>query len=560
MKLQRLKHSPTRAASTAAAAPAASFATSLEEGLKAIDLDADPAATVRGPRPKNIVVCSDGTGNADIRGRGTNVFKLFEAVELRANQHHLPNQRLPPDYDHSPPTQTAIYHDGLGTESFKPIRLIGAAFGYGFSRHVKQLYTELARCYVPGDKIFLFGFSRGAFTVRSLAGLIAHTGLLDVKKVKSEKELNQRVNEAYTALRECFRRFGTWRKDPVNNAPAEAFRKNYAVEPETPIEFLGVWDTVDAVGFPLDEIADLWNTVVYPFKFPDTNLSSVVKCARHAISIDDARRTFHPELWNESPDSTSTRRIVQVWFPGVHSNVGGGYPKQGISLVSMVWMMKEAETRGLRFVQSMRRQYKELQNVHDKLYDSRAGLAGYYAYKPRDMKSICAKYSATPRIHVSTFERISLGTDGYAPGNLAWPADVVRDQLDVDVPALDEVVHDAFDKGRARLRSARKWIVAWRWSQGLFIFLSVLIVVLHARDFGWSAVTDLSTITGYVNIVKTLIGYPLVTLGAILTFIACYRASAMLGRTYSAFWFCHRERLRSVLSRNTECLQGPRVE
>src|SRR4051812_20123280 len=123
---------------------------------------------------KNIVVCSDGTGNADIRGCGSNVFKVFEATELRSNQH-----------DPSLPNQIAIYHDGVGTEDFKPLKILGGAFGFGFSRHVRELYTGLARCYSPGDKIFLFGFSRGAFTVRTLAGLIAHAGLLDVTKAKS---------------------------------------------------------------------------------------------------------------------------------------------------------------------------------------------------------------------------------------------------------------------------------------------------------------------------------------------------------------------------------------
>lgn len=102
--------------------------------------------------------------------------------------------------------------------------------------------------------------------------------------------------------------------------------------------------TVDAVGFHVDEVADFWHNVVYPFRFPDTQISDCVRHARHAITIDDERRTSHPELWNETAETKKQPdRIKHVWFAGVHSNVGGGYPKQGISLVSLVWMMKEAE-------------------------------------------------------------------------------------------------------------------------------------------------------------------------------------------------------------------------
>jgi Uncharacterized alpha/beta hydrolase domain (DUF2235) len=110
---------------------------------------------------KNIAICADGTGNSAVKGRGTNVFKLYEAVDQVGH-------RLTPGLK----AQVALYHDGVGTESFKWIRLASGATGWGLSRNVKQLYGELARVYAPGDKLFLFGFSRGAFTVRTLAGLI----------------------------------------------------------------------------------------------------------------------------------------------------------------------------------------------------------------------------------------------------------------------------------------------------------------------------------------------------------------------------------------------------
>lgn len=123
---------------------------------------------------KNIVICSDGTGNTAIKGRGTNVFKLFEAIDLNG---HKTQPELTP--------QVALYDDGVGTENFKPLKIFTGATGYGLSRNVKQLYKELVRIYDPGDRIFLFGFSRGAFTVRTLVGVIAACSILDVKKLRT---------------------------------------------------------------------------------------------------------------------------------------------------------------------------------------------------------------------------------------------------------------------------------------------------------------------------------------------------------------------------------------
>ena len=118
--------------------------------------------------PKNIVICSDGAGNTAIKGRGTNVFKLYEAVDLEG---HKTNQALT--------RQIAFYDDGVGTGRLRLWRLLSGALGWGLSRNVRQLYADLARTYDPGDRIFLFGFSRGAFTVRTVAGFIATCGIVD---------------------------------------------------------------------------------------------------------------------------------------------------------------------------------------------------------------------------------------------------------------------------------------------------------------------------------------------------------------------------------------------
>src|SRR5215467_9181962 len=152
--------------------------------------------------PKRIVVCSDGTGNTAIKGRGTNVFKLFEAVDLETHR-----------YDSNATPQFVIYDDGVATERFKPLKILSGATGWGLSRNVKHLYKELARVYDPGDEIYMFGFSRGAFTVRTLVGLIATCGLVDPERLTSRtfSGLESAVKDAYRAYRAC-RRPWLWRQ------------------------------------------------------------------------------------------------------------------------------------------------------------------------------------------------------------------------------------------------------------------------------------------------------------------------------------------------------------
>ena len=140
--------------------------------------------------PKTIVICADGTGNTTIKGRGTNVFKLYEAVDQNGHRFEAGKNQ-----------QVAIYHDGVGTENLKWPRLFGGVFGWGLSRNVKQLYGEVARVYDPGDQIYLFGFSRGAFTVRTLAGLIVTCGILDPSRYNTNDAYWKAVRQAYCEYR-----------------------------------------------------------------------------------------------------------------------------------------------------------------------------------------------------------------------------------------------------------------------------------------------------------------------------------------------------------------------
>lgn len=371
---------------------------------------------------KNIILLSDGTGNSNIKDRGTNVFKLYEALDF--NSLH-----------DSPIEQVAFYDDGVGTEELKPLKILGGAFGWGLARNVRNLYKRLVHVYEPGDKIYLFGFSRGAFTVRTLASLIASEGILDITQYPTDEALDLAVLRLY----EGYRAQHTALLENLLYKPLMAlFFNAYDGLPsirngeETKkIEFIGVWDTVDAVGLPFDKATEAWDKIIFRFKFPDRKLHPNIKRACHALSINDERQSFHPQLW-ENDD----KRIEQVWFPGVHANVGGGYPQQGLSLVALEWMIKRAASAGLQFIPDVVEFIHDHKYACDKLYDSRAGLGVYYQYQPRDIAKLCQDNGIKiPQIHVSAFQRIAGGIFGYAPGNFPDKFEVVNDGI-VDPQSL----------------------------------------------------------------------------------------------------------------------------
>lgn len=273
---------------------------------------------------KNIILCSDGTGNKGGYGADTNVFKLYNAVDI-----------------HNAKTQITFYDDGVGTSTNKYIRAVTGAFGLGFGRNIRDFYAFLARNYDPGDDIYLFGFSRGAATVRAFAGMIQECGLLDVdeKFCKSpnedeklefdEKKFQALVNKAFKA----YEKIGT------DLSKAIEFKTKYAVkDPESApdgelkIKMIGVWDTVSALGFPQDwswfvnwifYAVEKLSDLIFPHSFYNYQLNKNVENVHHAIAVDDERKTFHPKVWNETR-TDRPKNIEQVWFAGVHSNVGGG--------------------------------------------------------------------------------------------------------------------------------------------------------------------------------------------------------------------------------------------
>ena len=192
--------------------------------------------------------------------------------------------------------------------------------------------------YEPGDQLYFFGFSRGAYTVRSLAGFIRNSGLV-------KKENRDRVDEALKLYRSR-----SDKKKPTSTK-AEEFRKAYSYEPD--IEFIGVWDTVGSLGIPgrtLRLLSLLLRIIGYDWRFHDPQLSSKVKHAHHALSIHERRSTFVPTLWEQQEkEETKNQVLEQVWFPGVHCDVGGGYNAAGLSDEALYWMMQKAQDCGLLF-------------------------------------------------------------------------------------------------------------------------------------------------------------------------------------------------------------------
>jgi hypothetical protein len=230
-------------------------------------------------------------------------------------------------------------------------RLLGGWLGEGVFANVRAGYRYLALNYQPGDEIFLFGFSRGAYTARSIAGMIGTTGLLT------------RESLVLGYLGEALERYKHRPKQPDDSAfsTPEAFRAA-CCHSENPIAFVGVFDTVGALGVP---------TVLHTdHQFHDIHLGASVRVARQALAIDERRRTFAPCLWSVPDDSPTTvqvthsdgtegtvPRVKQVWFEGVHSDVGGGYSESGLSDTTLLWMTDQAQQCGLAFDDSLMRRF-----------------------------------------------------------------------------------------------------------------------------------------------------------------------------------------------------------
>ena len=258
---------------------------------------------------KNIIICADGTWQSPESNTATHVLRLAEGV---APEDSFGNKQV-------------VYYDwGIGSDGD---RFTGGVTGKGIDKNIMDCYRFIVHNYDKGDALYLFGFSRGAYTVRSLGGLIRNCGVL-------RREHADKVSDAY----ELYRQRGK-ASSPARSKACD-FRREFAVADVTRIHFLGVFDTVGALGIPAPFLGTLGTN---RYLFHDTEPSGIINHARHAVSIDENRQDFEPALW--SPKAGID--LQQVWFAGVHTDVGGGYPDRSLGDHAGYWMATEAVSCGL---------------------------------------------------------------------------------------------------------------------------------------------------------------------------------------------------------------------
>lgn len=361
---------------------------------------------------KNMVICCDGTGN-EFGEHNSNVVKLYRTLVSSA-------------------AQVTYYHPGVGTMGARNAltrigrwwtRVIGLAFGYGISENVADAYQFLMRNFEPGDDLYLFGFSRGAYTARALCGMLHIVGLLT------------QGNEGLIpyAIRMIKRR-------RIDFKVAAAFKKTFSRECKP--HFVGVWDTVSSVGW-------VYNAVRFPFtratKNPDFHI------VRHAVSIDERRAFFRQNSFGEPHDPDQD--VLEVWFAGVHSDVGGSYkePESQLSQIALRWMLCEAELAGLKVdrhrgadILGGKSPYVPPDPTTKNQHESLHGLWWIAELWPKivNEKTSQGTWKKSLRInfgrrrwippgslvHESVEQRLAVATLSYKPSNLPQQRRVIRDR------------------------------------------------------------------------------------------------------------------------------------
>ncbi|WP_343604114.1 DUF2235 domain-containing protein [Fluviicola sp.] len=271
---------------------------------------------------KRIVIFADGTWNSSANKDGvhlaqTNVFKSF----VHTVKENCPNGDV----------QSVYYHEGVGTGDSKD-KFLGGFTGKGIDDNILELYKFIIERYTPGTEIFLFGFSRGAYTVRSLAGLIRNCGIL-------KSDFISKAERAFFIYR------SRNRKHHPESGESKFFRNHFSFPLEqTPIKFIGVWDTVGSLGIPFK----IGRFGTKSHRFHDVKLSAIIQNAYHALAIDEKRVFFAPTLWQqETSDKFKDQKLEQVWFCGVHSDVGGGYHTGDLFHIPLNYLITRAREHGL---------------------------------------------------------------------------------------------------------------------------------------------------------------------------------------------------------------------
>jgi uncharacterized protein (DUF2235 family) len=330
------------------------------------------------------VICVDGTWNTSLRNirapYPSNVERLTHFVAKTS----------------AGVEQIVVYFDGVGTEGTWLEAAYAGATGRGFSTTVKRVYRFLAQNFADGDELFLFGFSRGAFTVRCVLDMIRRVGLLDVSNIT-------KLAECYDAYRREF-------------APTNEARAGYGRNVK--ITCVGLWDTVGALA--PDAVApesDVWSRHYY-------GLTVWVKNAFHALAIHEQRRDFAPMLW--FPRGDSSQHVEQTWFVGVHADVGGGYDDHRLADIPLLWMIQNAETCGLVFDRSAVERAIE-PSVHGRLHDS---MTWWYRARGAVPRRVCDEsplWRTFQSLHPTVHEFADVYPQ-YCPPNLVAALARARDE------------------------------------------------------------------------------------------------------------------------------------
>jgi uncharacterized protein (DUF2235 family) len=330
---------------------------------------------------RKIILCFDGTNN-EYAATNTNVVKLYAML------------------DRSKGDQFAYYQPGIGT--FPPpgmwgkikkwiVTRLDLAIAWLLEEHVTDGYRFLMRYYQDGDQIFIFGFSRGAYTARALAGMIHKVGLLS----QGNEEL---IPFAWAQ----YKRETDW-------SISGGFRKTFCRK--VSIDFIGLWDTVSSVGW-------LWHPEYLEF----TANNPSVKVVRHAVAMDERRSYFVQNLWGHDPNIPTD--IEQVWFAGVHCDVGGGYveAESGLSKIALKWMVEEAKKCELRFdpsteatiLPALSNQYTAAPDPTAQQHESLSGFWWLAEYLPKRIKDLATGFKSRWIIHLGRHRYVAAGSKVHA--------------------------------------------------------------------------------------------------------------------------------------------------
>lgn len=506
-------------------------------------------------KPKNIILCADGTGNQGGYTPDSNVYKVYKGVEKYLSDEEQEQFGVA--------EQVVFYDNGVGTNTNKYLRAISGGLGFGFGQNVRDLYKFLARNYNPGDeangipadRIYLFGFSRGASTIRAFNGFIHTCGLIDGRdRGLSNRDLDEKIDEAFNAYRwhgikdKWQHKLMKWRWRNPGSRNSKQLKVKTAGESHGVIDihFTGIWDTVVALGFPkrtdvvspvsgaIKLVFDLFEKVadwLVPHSFYYYRLTSNQKHAYQALALDDERTGFWPFVWDEKnqPDENV---VEQVWFAGMHSNVGGGYERSGLASVPLYWMIGKAQQHGLCFEDDKIESVRADSHVHGRMYDSRDGVAMFYRYHPREIEKLC-KVKETGesrlkdekiRIYDSIIERMEHRTANYAPCLIPGRFEVVKDEIqdDLTVATISRELNPASDSKWGDVSSEIQFSI--RFKKILYDVMVLLTITIIVFAFAyWTDYPVNESRVGFMGHVADILDYILPDLFAGLIEEAVYK-------------------------------------